>query len=589
MGTTTVAALLRLSALQSCDWATTLEQILRVDSETLGVDRVSYWTTRRDPPRFFCELGYESAGDVFERGTVLEQRRSPAYFDAVRELEIIDVVDVENDPRTAELRPYITERRVRSLLDVPIWVGGEPVGVLCHESLQTRRWTKADREFALAVAHVLVAALQTRERTRAEFAERRSVFLNQAATALTNTLDQERIERAAVTQAVPMLGDIAMLDLLDDEALERVAVAHDDAADEAYEIENEPRLRPRMDRTQLSSQAVRLQSTVFVPVVSRALTRGELDPDYARCLLDVEIQSAVAVPFKLGRRPGGALTFCTTKRRLEQSDVRLAEEYVELVSAALENARLYARARRAIRSRDEFMSLASHELRTPLTSLRASAEALASGLVDPSEVEPVARSVVRQVDRLDRLAQRILDTVEIDAGALQLHREHLDLSELVRNVADEHADGIERADCTVEVDAPSPVEGDWDPGRLRTVIGNLVENAIKFGKGRPIVIRVVGHADEAEISVIDRGGSDGFPDEESSAFERYGRGRPARGRGGLGLGLYVVRELVRAHDGEVHVIRRPDAGTTITVELPYGDRERWSEGRDAEATRPHRG
>src|SRR5688572_23825689 len=99
----TVAALLRLSALEASDWGTTLEAILRVDSQTLGVDGVSYWSARPDPGCFFCELGYHAEADAFERGTVLEERFSPSYFEAVRKLQLIDVSDVENDPRTVEL------------------------------------------------------------------------------------------------------------------------------------------------------------------------------------------------------------------------------------------------------------------------------------------------------------------------------------------------------------------------------------------------------------------------------------------------------------------------------------------------------
>jgi signal transduction histidine kinase len=568
----TVAALLRLSALETTNWEDLLEQILKVDSETLRVDRVSYWSIRSEPRQLFCDLGYQADRDEFERGALLAERAFPRYFEAICDLQLIDVADVENDRRATDLRPYLLSRGIGALLDVPIWVGGKVVGVLCHEHVgSTREWTKADREFVLSIGQVVVASLQARERTRAELAERRSVFLHQAAARLSSTLDVSETERIAVRRALPTLGDAAVLDVSAAGSLHRVAMAHLDAQQEVRLHEVWQRFAPTVGGPQVSQLAVRLKSSILIPDVARRMQAGEIDEDYGQALLGLRIRSVIVVPIRHSQL-GGAMVFCSTRGTYQQADLRLAEEYTALVSSALENAHLFNRAQQAVQARDEFISLASHELRTPLTSLRASAEALASGLAPATDIDSVAEAVVRQVDRLDRLARRMIDTVEVRSGTFTIHYDRTDLVSLVRRAASDLSSTLRRAGCSLDLRADGAVVGAWDAPRLETVIDNLLENAAKFGKGKPIDVEVGTHDDMAVLSVRDHGA--GLPPElEGDLFARYQRGARPPEHGGLGLGLYVVRGIVDAHGGSARAIRNPDGGTTITVELPRGQIE----------------
>src|SRR5262245_31229999 len=120
MRSSSVAALLRLSSLGKDEWETALQEILRIDSELLEVERVSYWCFRDDPSRIFCELCYVGSRGLFERGATLHERTSPAYFAAIRKLQIVDAADALTDPRTRELEPYLTGGEIGALLDAPV-------------------------------------------------------------------------------------------------------------------------------------------------------------------------------------------------------------------------------------------------------------------------------------------------------------------------------------------------------------------------------------------------------------------------------------------------------------------------------------
>jgi GAF domain-containing protein len=154
-----VAALLRLSAIPKDNWEEAMQQILRIDAEVLGVERVSYWTFHREPALLHCELGYVAPPRAFERGAVLLGSRHPRYFEELSQAKVIDVEQVSADPRTVDLHEYMSARNIISMLDVPIWSGGSVVGVLCHEHTGKRRtWKRDDLDFAMTVAQVVAVA-----------------------------------------------------------------------------------------------------------------------------------------------------------------------------------------------------------------------------------------------------------------------------------------------------------------------------------------------------------------------------------------------------------------------------------------------
>jgi signal transduction histidine kinase len=568
-----VAALLRLSSLPREDWDGGLQEVLKIDSQVLSVGRVGYWSFRPDPPHIFCELNYSAASGTYERGDLLFERDSARYFDEVRKLQVVDARDARRDPRTRGLSSYLEDRGIGAMLDTPVCYNGTPVGILCQEHVgPPRNWTSGDQEFALAVAQTLAAMLEARERARAAIAERHASFLSQGAMVLTGALTGSEVAKLAARLALPTLGEMAFIAVCEGGVVIEHATAY--LSDGAQALAHELAMRfPRnLSSHHLLSTAIRKRESIVVPARSpEALATIIRDETRADVMAALRARSAMAIPFLCREPLQGGLLVLRSDRPYDQNDLRLAECYARQVGGFLENACLYQRAQEAISVRDEFLALASHELRTPLTSLHAAADAIVQEAskenISPEAMRRMGALMVRQVDRLDRLSQQILDASRLGVGRLQLRPAKMDLAALVREVARDFEARAQRAGSTLDVHAEGPVLGEWDARRLEQVVCNLIDNAVKFGAGRPIDITVRHRDAGAVLTVRDRGiGIASTPHE--GVFRRFQRDVSARSYGGLGLGLYIVWVIVEAHGGGVQVESRPNEGTTFTIELP---------------------
>jgi PAS domain S-box-containing protein len=225
----------------------------------------------------------------------------------------------------------------------------------------------------------------------------------------------------------------------------------------------------------------------------------------------------------------------------------------------------------AVKVRDDFLSIAGHELRTPLTALQLQVESLQR--LAAREEAPPARLVERlgkmaqHVARLEGLISELLNVSRITAGRLEIHLEQVELVALVADVAERFAPQLAAAGCTLAIDAPREVTGEWDRHRLDQVITNLLGNAIKYGEGTPIAVTIGGTDEHARLEVRDQGIGIPRADQER-VFERFERAVSDRHYGGLGLGLWITRQAVEAHRGTIRVESKPGEGTTFFVELP---------------------
>ncbi|MBN8465773.1 PAS domain-containing sensor histidine kinase [Corallococcus exiguus] len=232
--------------------------------------------------------------------------------------------------------------------------------------------------------------------------------------------------------------------------------------------------------------------------------------------------------------------------------------------------------RDAVRARDEFLSVASHELKTPLTPLQLKLTALLRTVENnPSAtlpVERIARDLEvarRQVRKLSDLIEDLLDVSRISMGQLRLDRAPMDLAVLAREVVTRYAPQSAQVDCVVTLEAATPIEGNWDRARVDQVITNLLTNALKYGAGKPVHIRVRMDAGLAVLSVKDEG--IGIPlSDQPRVFERFVRAVSERNYGGLGLGLFITQQIIEAHGGIVQVRSILGEGSTFTVMLPPG-------------------
>jgi signal transduction histidine kinase len=230
--------------------------------------------------------------------------------------------------------------------------------------------------------------------------------------------------------------------------------------------------------------------------------------------------------------------------------------------------RLRAVAEESARLREEFLSIATHELRTPLTGLRGYIQ-LAKQSLDRGQHDRVRgafQAALRQSDRLASLIAQLLDASQVQTGALIVDPITTDVSELVTRAVEAQRLGSETHHWVVEI-APD-LRTSLDPVRFEQVVVNLLDNAMKFTPaGGTITVRLIGTAAEMRLEVADQGIGIA-PDRIGHIFERFYRAHDDRGLVGLGLGLYITRQIVEHHGGQIAVASEPGRGSSFTVTVP---------------------
>jgi signal transduction histidine kinase len=237
---------------------------------------------------------------------------------------------------------------------------------------------------------------------------------------------------------------------------------------------------------------------------------------------------------------------------------------------------------RAIRAREHFISIASHELRTPLAPLRLQVQRLLRGLnrtpttLTNSDIVEALLVVDRQAARLTALLENVLDMTRLRLGRLPLRFEEVDAAALVEEVTTSLREPLAQGGCPVAIERKGAAVGEWDRARLGQVLTNLLTNAIKHGGPSAIEIAVSGEGDLVTIVVRDHG--PGVPARERERifgrFEHVDGGAP---HSGLGLGLYVAREIVEAHGGRLSVNSPPGGGAAFEIHLPKRPRSTGSQ------------
>jgi PAS domain S-box-containing protein len=238
----------------------------------------------------------------------------------------------------------------------------------------------------------------------------------------------------------------------------------------------------------------------------------------------------------------------TEQRRMEEERIRLAE------------------AQAALRLRDEFLSIASHELKTPLTALQLQVQGLLDRVAGDETLIRKADKARRAGERLADLIETLLDVSRIATGRLRLNAERFDLAESAREVVERFQETAAQAGCALSIETGGPMVGSWDRLRVEQILTNLIANATKYAPGAPIEVRVWVDRDAVVLEVRDRG--PGLRDQDlPRIFGRFERasGAPA---GGMGLGLYIVRQFAEAHGGTVAARNCEGGGACFTVKLP---------------------
>lgn len=285
-------------------------------------------------------------------------------------------------------------------------------------------------------------------------------------------------------------------------------------------------------------------------------------------------QAAWAVPLVAAGVPVGVIAMgYLAERPFADEERDFITTFARQCAFALERTRLYEHqrtaneqlramaeeARAAVRARDDFLSDASHELNTPLAAVKLQLGRLLRHPPAPELMLERLGMVDKQVDRLTVLVNELLDVSRLRAGRFELQRDELDLAELARDIAERLDPGRLQLELT-------EVRGHWDRSRLEQVITNLMSNALKYGEGKPVEVSLVADG-EAVLTVRDHGIGIAA-DDQARIFDRFERAVSGQRFSGLGLGLWISRRIVEAHDGTISVESREGSGSTFTLRLP---------------------
>lgn len=411
-------------------------------------------------------------------------------------------------------------------------------------------------------------------RAEAEAAERRAVFLAEAGAALTESLDYEATLQRVAALAVPMVADWCVVDIVErDGSVSRIAAAHADPARAA--LIDEPRgIAPQ---PVWEDHPVARVLRTGRPLVLSDLAQPELatmarDPEHRHLLRGLGVATLVIVPLSARGPVMGTITLAMggSGRRYDDADLTLAESLASRAAIAVENARLHAETRQAVRVRDEFLASASHELRTPISHVKGFVSSLRQPDVEWDEEtrRDFLAEIERETDRLAKLIGDLLDMTRLESGGLdEVERAPIAPSTLIEGGLD-RVRGLVRGH-PVQVDVPLALPAVLgEVSQLERVVANLVENAAKFSPpGGRIRVSAAACDGTLELCVEDEG--PGIPPEHMGhVFEEFYRVLTRdRSIPGTGLGLAICRRIVESHGGQIRAENQAH-GARFVVELP---------------------
>lgn len=560
-----------------------LPAILSLAQELVEADAYALWRVDPLTPewRAICSMGLSAAYQVKVVGAM----------QGIRQVAPDPILI----PNVGELPDFMSHRRegylaegIQALLVLPLKIRGEYGGTLVFYYRAPHTFEEMELRVSKALANLAAAAITTAElyeeqrrlHLQAERAQQEQTLLAEASRLLASSLDYNTTLESVVHLPLPHFADLCTVYMAEpDGRVKQLALAHAlPQKEEALAA-----LFAYQDRHATPSQhehgvlhVLRTAQPILVPEIKDSLLEEVAQNDeHLAILRAVGFQSYLLVPMQARERVVGVLVFvsATEARRFGPEQLNLARELAHRAAMAVDNARLYQAAQAAVRQREQFLSIASHELRTPLTSLLGYIQLLQRRAQredsSASRDERALEVIGEQGRRLDRLVNALLDISRIEQGQLSIERTTLDLLTIVERVVAEIRPTLEQHQLDLIV-SPTPLWIEGDALRLHQVVDNLISNAVKYSpeEGR-IVVRVQQVGGQAQLQIADWG--IGIPPAAlPHLFKRFYRADNVMEHfsSGMGIGLYVVQEIVELHGGQIHVESEEGVGSTFTITLP---------------------
>ncbi|MDB4986244.1 MAG: sensor signal transduction histidine kinase [Myxococcaceae bacterium] len=397
----------------------------------------------------------------------------------------------------------------------------------------------------------------------------RKSVLAEASTLLSASLELERTLDLVTRLMLPELADGCILHIASEGTTDPLRCAHVDPEQaqrwqaRAHELRNDRGLSALIGRALASGQP---EVCAELPLACEPL------PGPPRLVLHaLSARALLAVPLEARGSAIGVLVLvsCSAERRFEPMEIELAVELGRRGSAAIDNARLYHEAQRALRMREDVLAIVSHDLRNPLSAISMSVERLLKHVPAPDPLELAAsyELIHRSSKHMRRLIEELLDVASIQSGELYLERAEVSAEAVLGEALDMLRPVAEQQGVILQL---HPVDPDLrlhcDLERAVRVIANLVGNAIKFTpRGGSVQVTCTRQGQQVRVDVADTG--PGIQESElPRLFEQYWKGEQT-GRTGMGLGLYIARGIVEAHGGRIWVESHPPHGSTFSFTL----------------------
>jgi signal transduction histidine kinase len=332
---------------------------------------------------------------------------------------------------------------------------------------------------------------------------------------------------------------------------------------------------PEMDGFQLAELMRGTEKTKHVPIVF--VTAAGMELNYAFKGYGAGAVDVLYKPLDINAVKSKANVFVEMFRHRTafENQVRALEESRKEQECLLQQLQAtQAELQHSLNMREEFMSLVAHEMRTPLNTLFLEVQVRLSQLAKnnlsiftPEHLQKMLGRSERQLKSMMRLIEDMLDVSRIKNGKLSIQPQAANLSLLVRQLAEDLTPLAKEAEVEFVLQIDSEVEGHWDGFRIEQIIINLLTNAVRYGKGKPVHVSLVKEREHAVIKVADQGVGIAEP-EQKKIFEAFERSADNEVKAGLGLGLYISRKLAEAHAGEISVVSQKNQGSTFILRLP---------------------
>jgi two-component system phosphate regulon sensor histidine kinase PhoR len=508
--------LFELAKRDKADVAETFRAITEAAAVALDVERTNIWRLLPDGHAIVCDDDFVRAEGRHTSGDILWARDYPSYFAAIAENRVITAHEARTDAKTRELTTaYLELHGITSMMDVPIWHKGKVYGILCHEHVgPARHWTSDDETFAANLADLASLALEAGERRKAE----------RRWDAVVNTIQE-------VVFVLDGEGTIVQANPLGARMIERAGGG--------------VTLAERMQLVEFRDE----QGRVIPP--DRTGGRRSLAGEIVR-----EINHLV---FK---RTGERRSFYITTAPMREGD-RVQSVVVVMADVTAEVA--FDRLKR------EVLAALAHEFKTPVAIVKGYAQHMGRRPETSPEERPMLAAIERASNRLQKLIDDLLEVSGISLGRLVLHRESVELTAMVRSVVRGMAGTASHHRLVVH--APASVAVSADRLRLEQAVRRLVDNAMRYSPpGSEVDIGIAPSDTHVVISVRDRG--IGIPaDQQNRIFELFFRAHAGTPRdvGGLGIGLFMAREIAIRHGGSMWFESEEGRGSTFYIRLPRAE------------------